>query len=390
MDEESRLEEAERTVEAPKRKKKRRPGRVITIIVTVLLVAAAVLAFLYRDYLSSEGLRSVFGRTVETPEDVMRDWNYENGADQTFASVGDGLAVVSSSVMQLLDADGTTVYRQICSMDTPAVTANKTRALFYDVGGSVCRIASLDGSDAEIEPGGSLISASINASGYFAVISEETGSKGVARVYNAECELLYEWHSGTGYALKAQVCPDNRHLAVLCLTSEGSAIHIFRLNSEEEHALLTAPGELYFDMYFMDSSTLCIIGDGGMLFVGLDGGISGSYDFGDRFLNDYDFGSTDFAAVHLCDYRTGTAGTLLSFSAAGEILGEIQTQREITSLCANGRRLLVTGPDGLELYSQALQQQQSEDMLITAKRALLRTKGDVLLLSSYAAERFDF
>ena len=55
-----------------------------------------------------------------------------------------------------------------------------------------------------------------------------------------------------------------------------------------------------------------------------------------------------------------------------------------------GKQLLSATTDALTLYSQTLEEVSREDMLITAKQALLRPKGDVLLLSLYSAERFGF
>ena len=373
----------------PKKRRKRAHSRIFAGVVLVVLCAAAVLCFLYRDKLSADGLRSLFGRTVEQETDTMRDWNYETGANQVFARVGNGLAAASSSTMQLIDENGVTVFHEICSMDSPAISANDSAALFYDVGGSVCRLAFQDGTGRTLDAGGTIISASLNSGGYCAVIAEEAGVKGVVRVYDAAGAPVYEWYSGTGYAVRASVSPDSRHLAVLCLTGEGSFIHIFRLTSEEELALVSAPGEVYYDMEFTDTAKLCAVGSGGLLFFTLDGETLLSYDFGGRFLNAYDFGS-GFAAVHLCDYRTGTAGEAIAFSPDGETLGSLRTERVVTSMSVCGKRLLLAGPDGLELYSQTLALQSQRDMLVTAKAALLRPKGDVLLLSSYAAERVTF
>ena len=373
----------------PKKRRKRAKSRIFAAIVLIILCAAAALCFLYRDRLSADGLRSLFGRTVEQETDTMRDWNYETGANQVFARVGNGLAVASSSTMQLIDENGVTVFHEICSMDSPAISANDSAVLFYDVGGTVCRIVFSDGTDRTLDAGGTIISASLGSSGGCVVITESAGVKGIVRVYDSTLSPVYEWYSGTGYAVRALVSPDARRLAVLCLTSEGSFVHIFRLTSEDELALVSAPGVVYYDMEFMDSSKLCAVGSGGLLFFTLDGQTLLSYDFGGRFLNAYDFGN-GLAAAHLCDYRTGTDGEALTFSPDGETLGSLRTEREISALSVCGKRLLLAGPDGLELYSQALALQSQRDMLVTAKAALLRPKGDVLLLSSYAAERVTF
>ena len=98
---------------------------------------------------------------------------------------------------------------------------------------------------------------------------------------------------------------------------------------------------------------------------------------------------TGFAALYVSPYRTG-GGTLLTLDADGSVLGSVEPEGEISSLSAAGRQLLTVTAGGLSLYSQSLEAQQADETLITAKAALLRPKGDVLLLSSYFAQLYSF
>lgn len=270
------------------------------------------------------------------------------------------------------------------------MAACETLALFFDIGGDTCKLARFDGSCQNIETGTCIISASVNDSGAFAVISEESGSKGLVRVFDNSGELLYQWYSGTGYPLRAQVSPDNKHLAVLCLTEDGSVLHFFKLSSEDEQATLSYPGQLLYDLHYMSPSRLAVLGCEGMYFAANDGSEVGFYDFGGRYLSAYDFGGSGFAAVYLSEYRAGTGGTLLTLDSEGAVLGNTTLDGDLISLSAQGRQVLYAAADRLELYSQSLQLIESSYELITAKHALLRPKGDVLLLSSYAADPFDF
>lgn len=389
MDEEKRPETAAAKAGERKKKRKKRVGRIVTVAVTVLLVAAAVLAFIYRDYLSAEGLRTLFGRTV-TEQSGAEPFTYENGAEQTFAAAGDGLAVASSSAIQLLDSGGNTVAKRILSMDKPAVAASKVNAVFADIGGSACEVLDFSGGCTDIDAGDSIVSVSAGDSGCFAVISEEAGSKGLVRVYGADCKLLYEWYSGTGYALRAQVSPDGKGLAVLCAASTGSELHIFKLSSDQEQASASFDGKLLFDLAYMDADTLCAVGSDGLYFVGTDGKAGPTYDFGGKYLQLYDLGGSGFAAVYLSEYRAGSGGTIVTVDAGGNVLGSADTQGDAVSLSACGTRVLAAAASGLTLYSFDMQTVWSRDMLFTAQRALLREKGDALLLSGYSAEQLTF
>lgn len=374
--------------ESPYRSVRRRLFRRLAAAVgTLLLLCAALLIFLYRDRLSAEGLRSLFGRDTVQAQSA-EPFQYENGASQSFARAGDGLAVASASGAQLFSDRGRLAASLSVPMTSPAVAASRTLAVFYDVGGPTCIAASFDGSVTQLDTGQSVISACVNDSGYFTVISEEPGTKGLVRVFDPKCSLVYEWYSGSGYPLRAWIGPDDQALAVLCVDASGSVLHFFTLGSEEEKASVRYDGELLFDMAFLSSERVCAIGERGLRFAGVSGGEIARYDFGEGVLEAYDFGSTGFAAIYISEQSTG--GTLVTLGPDGNIFGSTGTGDMVTALSAGSRRLLVTTAGGLRLYSSRLELQERDDTLVTAKQALLRPKGDVFLLSSYAAEIFAF
>ena len=382
---------AEEGVRDKKEKKKRSPAvrAVLAAVLTLILVGAAVLIFLYRDRLTGEGLRESLGLSSHIGSESAA-FTYENGSDLTFAPMGDGFAVASASGVQLLDSAGQTVAKEVCSVAVPAVWANKSMALFCDIGGSTCKAVFTDGRCVDIEAGNSIISASVSSGGCFAVISEESGSKGLVRVFNSECTLLYEWFSGTGYPLSAQVSPDNRLLSVLCLANTGTVLHFFRLNSEDELASFSVDGRLFFDLRFMADDRVCIVSEDGLLFVDSSGTQKGAYDFSGRYMGAYCFSSGGFAAVCLSEYRTGTGGTVITLDSDGEVLGSADSENDILFLSAAGKQVLAATGDSISLYSQTMAPVKSAETLVTARRMFLRERGDVLLLSSYSAEIFDF
>ena len=65
-------------------------------------------------------------------------------------------------------------------------------------------------------------------------------------------------------------------------------------------------------------------------------------------------------------------------------------ERDVLSLSAEGKQLLVMTAGSLALYDQGLVRQYANETLMTAKRAILRPAGDILLLHAYSAERFRF
>lgn len=379
---------------ATKRKTERSKvlNRILTVILTLLLIVLAILVFVFRDELTGESLRRAFGK--ETSVAPARDaFTYETGAEQVFAAAGDGLAVASSSSVQLLDAKGQTVFKQVVSFEMPAVFACDGRALFCDLGGTECISVGMDGESVGISSGSKddreILTAGMNDSGWFALVTAEPGYKALVSVYNADCEKQFEWWSGTGYVLRAAVSPDNRSLAVLCAEAGGTKLHFFALNSEEEQVPVCFLNTLTYDLTYLSNDLLCVVGETGVWLVSPDGEIKNHYDIVESNLLDYEFGQS-FLALFVSDYRGGGGGTLLTLDFKGTVLGTQTVERDVVSLSARGKQLLVMTGGGLVLYDQALVRQYANETLMTAKRAILRPAGDILLLSAYSAERFSF
>jgi hypothetical protein len=362
--------------------KKRSPLRHILALLLAVLVLSA-LFFLFRDRLHGGTLFS------RRPAGSAEAFTYESGTDQVFAVAGDGLAVASGSALQLLDAAGGAVWKQVVSYAEPAVFAAEDRVLFCDIGRRSAVLVTLEGESFPLEVSGGIITASMNKNGWYALVTEAAGYKGVVRVYNGARELRYEWWSGSGYVLRAALSPDNRILAVLCADGSGGVLHFFSLDSENELASAEFPQELAFDLAFLGDGTVCCVSAEALHFVGTDGAEQGVYDLGDYVLMDYDLGSENFVPLFVSAYRAGTGGFLLTLDRAGRLLGSAELGENVGSLCARGKQLLLMTGGGLTLYSPELAVQQRAEMVVTARRALLRPSG-VLLLSAYAAEPFQF
>ncbi len=375
--------------DAPKKQRNRTLSRILAGILTLLLVALAVLVFVFRDDLTGEGLRRLFGRE-RSGEGPREAFTYETGAEQMFAAAGDGLAVASSSSIQLLNAAGELVFKQVVSYDSPAVFASDSGALFCELGGKHSVFAGMDGESTSPESGGEILTAGMNENGWFYLVTAEAGYKALVSVYNSACEKQYEWWSGSGYVLRAAISPDNRSLAVLCAERDSTRLHFFSLSSETERAGASIPDALYYDLAYLNGDTVCAVGDTGLRFFTDDGTERGSYPLDGRYLLDYTYSRSGFAAIYVSDYRSGAGGTLLTLDSRGQVQGSAPLDRDVISLSAEGKQLLVMTSGSLVLYDQGLVRQSANETLMTAKRAILRPAGDILLLHAYSAERFSF
>ena len=104
-----------------------------------------MLLFINRDAIA-ERFASRAGAQVSGSE----PYTFESGSMQVCASVGNGMALVSTNSLQLLDSAGNTAARQVFSMKPPAVTTSDKKAAAFDVGGTEVCIADLEGGVSEL------------------------------------------------------------------------------------------------------------------------------------------------------------------------------------------------------------------------------------------------
>ena len=368
-------------------KQRKNTRKIPTIIVTMLVVVLAVLVFLYRDKLPVSSLSGSSGKVSDIITE-SEPFTYETGSNQMFTLMGDELAVASSTGLQLLDSNGGTISRDVFSMTNPAVCGNDSTCAFYDVGGYSLRIFK-DEEFKNFDRDSEIISVSVNSSGYYSVAGYEAGYKGSVTVYNTELNPIYEWYSGKGYILDAAVSPDNSTLAVLCVESSGSIVHLFHFDSEEEFASVSIPNELAFKLCFEKGGNFCVLSEKGIYFFGSNGQTLSDYGFDDNYLANFTL-SEEYWSVVLSKYVSGSDVSLLSFGSTGKVLGTVQLAAEPLSLFSQGSQLLVLDSSNIALYSHDLHLQKQNHVSAGFMSAVLLSKGNILLLSSHYGERCSF
>lgn len=351
--------------------------RSVAAAVIVLVLALSVCAFLLRDRIFAPDPSAEFAD--------IEPFTYETGSDQRFALCGDGLAIASTTGLQLTDDSGRTLAKTIFSMEAPAVDSCDSAAVFFDVGATALYGVTAHGETTQIEPEGLIISADMAENGFLTVCTEETGYKGLVTVYNAVFEPVYRWYSGSGWLLKAAVSPDGNHMAAICAESGGTVLHIFSLSSTKEKSSLILSDRLFFDLMWLSDNRLCLLSEDELIFTGINTAQEVSVSFGDSYLVDYAC-SDGTVAVFLSRYLTGGTGTLSCYDSDGRLSASAETDRSLVGLSRYGDRTLALYSDCCVLYTASLEEKTLDEDVIGFRGALLRSDGKALMLSAYSGE----
>lgn len=335
-------------------------------------------------------LYGVINRDVLFSDMIDREdeaFTYEAGSGQTFAVVENGLAVASSTGIQLFNEMGQSVIRKIFAMTTPAVAVGGSRAAFFDVGGTALRVADLDGTYTVLDMEHAILSVTVSEEGYLAVCTEETGYKGLVTIYDSEFSPIYRWYSGEGYLLKAAMSPDHSGFATLTLAATGGRIQFFSLREEAPVSQYEVSDTLLMDFAWCGNSRICAIASQAIFFVSDRGELKNSYDFSGNTLVNYDLGEGGFVALCLSQYRAGGESQLVTLDDSGMIASQT-TLRDLVGMDIRGRRLLLHFADGLVISDRQLTIRDNDAETLGIRQALLRERGDVLLLYAYYAELY--
>ena len=361
-------------------------GAIIALVAAVVLLAATVVVYVYRDSFSPDGM-ILSVDTASTPED---EYIFDAGSGQAFAAAGRGLAVANASGLELLDGDGTAVTSKLMQMENPTAAGCEDFAVFYDLGGTKMAVARFDGTVEELAVAGDIISATVSESGYIAVTTEYTGRRALVTVYDPTLSEVYQWYSSSAWVLSAHVSPDGQKMAVLSYTVSGSEVRFFDLTREDSQGTFFVADTVLLDVHWFSADRLCALSGEQVFFFNAQGEWQNTYAFAGQYLVGYTFDGSNCAAFALSPYRAGTTATLVSLDPTGMELGTAEVDSGIVCLTASDLEIMVLCSDGAILYNSSLSEKGRLTGLPGFKYALLRSRGEALLIASNYAEVYTF
>jgi hypothetical protein len=236
-------------------------------------------------------------------------------------------------------------------MNFPAISSNNGRAIAFDIGGTAVRVFSETETLSELETLGSIVSASINRNGWFAVTTQEGFAvRGVVTVYDNSGSERFRFYSSEGYVLSAEISPDNRNMAVLRLAETGSQVVFFDLSIRDPIRTFDFPGEILLEIRYVDDRNIVAVSTQAILLVELERSTREIFDFDGSRLGSYYIGD-DIFIIQLLYFGVGYSGSLKAIDADGHVLGSILTQRDVVNISHSSGSIAVLWGDGPAFYN---------------------------------------
>lgn len=130
------------------------------------------------------------------------------------------------------------------------------------------------------------------------------------------------------------------------------------------------------------------LGDSGIALADQNGALTGSYDYGGRYLKEFSLGGDSFAVALLGKYRAGTLSTLVVVDAAGTESAALPMNEQVLSLSAAGRYIAVLTADRLDIYTADLTLYSTVEGVQGARKVLMRADGTAMLIAGDTARLY--
>lgn len=372
---------------APREKKPLR--RMVQLVGVLLLVLAMVAAAAWWDMGSERELKKLL--TYDKAASDGQIWYYDSANGNRYVLLGENtLLVVSPSRVALLAADGSELYSAAADLDAPCIAGNGSLAAVYDAGGTTLYLFDATGllRDMSEEVTGAIYAVSLNARGDLAITAGRSGYRSCITVYDAAGKKLYEINSSNRYMTDAVVSADGKRLAVSVLgEADGafqSTVLLYSLSSETSDGSWSMSDSMVLQLSAPEGG-FAAVADDRFTMVSDTGALLGAYRYEYPYLRDFDLGGESFFALYLCQYRSGSAGQLVTLDESGVLRASLDIHGEVLDISACGSYLCVLYADSLTVYNADLEEQGRVEDTAYARAALQRADGSVVLLGSTEA-----
>ena len=355
----------------------KKPGRVLgRILIGLVILAVAILA-----------ASGVIGSKLNKKDNSSFSADLLGFENARFAAAGSGFAAVSDISCRLYGRDGEALCTVSHSYTDPMIAGAENCAAVWSEGGEGITFLRPEGA-ADLNFTGGVTAADLNNEGTAVVLAGEIGYKGSVTVIGKDNSEVYRVYVGSGYPMDADISPDSRRVAILCLTSEGSSISVYNTDSEKPYAEYKSEGRSCFDLEYLSDGRLMLISTDRAAFLKDDGKLLGEQSFDGEYLRGYAAGE-GYAVLLLGRYKAGNTGRLLMVDTAGSLLRSLEVSAEIESISAAGKYIAVRYADETVLYDAEFQMIGGLEDTSGIQAAVMRSDGSAVIISGGRAAVYE-
>lgn len=376
--------------------------RFLTFLLTVALVAGALCLVLFRDQFNMDALKRyiTYRSLTRDSSGQAQSFPYDGSAGNSFASLDGSLLVAGDSGIRLYSPGGVLLQEEPAALENPVVYAAGKYAAVYSAGGSHLSLYSGTSQLLRQEVEGTLLAATVNASGWLAVTHQASGHKGAVTIYNSQQKKLMQFNFSSRFVMDALVSEDGTTAAIITVGQGtggfSSYLSLYAINTDLEadtqhDSTPLAECELGSSVALSlgwAGGHLRIVGDNRLSLCTQKGELAAQYDYSDRYLKEFSLDGSGGSVLLLGKYRAGSAADLVVVDEKGTVAHTLSLNEQILSLSAAGRYIGLLTADRLDIYTQDLELYSTLEGTQGARRVLMRADGSAMLIGSETAHLY--
>jgi len=356
----------------------------VTVLIVVAIVTFSVVSLIMYLVTGTSPFSALFSPRIS--EITAEEFNFNIGRARMFVSSDNSIVGAGTLGIKVLNNDGVETLRDSFRMGQPSIASTAGHYIAFDVGGSAVRVFNDTQVVASIETNGTVVSASINQNGWFCVVTQDgSGYRGIINVYNNLGNDVFKVSIGSGFVLSAELSHDNKNLAILSLTNNGSRIIFYHdIDTEDEpFYIFDYSGGIILEITCLPNGEILAFSTDLLFIVDGLGNREILYAYHDNRIGGYAY-DKGFVALHLYDYGIGHQGRLITLLADGTILGEAAIDREIISMSVINKSLVILKNDGVAFFNEELEEFSMSAGNISAAGAsrILAVRDNVAIATS--------
>lgn len=282
----------------------------------------------FQDDLNIQNMRRLisYAKAASGSSDSFAAYRFEAGVNAVYAPFEMGLAVVSNDSYRFVTGFSGAGYSTQIRYTSPAVCPGERQLLIYDrgnLGYSVVNGYSVLHEGVSSSP---IVSATMNQSGDYALVTQESGYRGGVYIYSAKNREMCVWQTPNYYIRQVSLSPKADRFAALCYREQSAAlvteVRVYALGGEQPLFVATLGEREVYALWHDKAGHLYILYQDGLMI----------YDETGQMVGQSSFSGLVWFACHEGDLpmvamRTGGAGEQIrvqAFDAAGAVTFEQQ------------------------------------------------------------------
>ena len=376
-------------------KKKARRGRrllrgAVSVAFLLAVLTLMVMFLLFRDRINPDTVRGIMRLITFSREEspVSDEVKFDPEQKNLYGFYDGRLAIITKERLVLYNSSGIETFSRVLFWENPALITSGGRVAAYERGGG---LLISDGKDILFELEGNVLGAKFNSRQWIAVITRDSGYRGIVTAYDNKYKPRYAWNSASRYILDAALSPSGKNLAIAAASQDGeslvSYITLHDISKEDPEHEIAIRDRLVLSVIYPDNNHVCAILEDGVEFYGSDGEKLSSYSAGEGIFLEFAH-SFDFLLVHIKRSESALISELIALDYEGNRISGLPVSGEIRAISAQGEFFSVLSGSVLEIYNSMCEKIDSYGECAAVQTIAQQSNGSVFLLDKNSARLY--